>query len=671
MRFSTVLLALFLAPGISASDAWDEGPLQAVPLFVKPEVSTGHLLVMEEGLAVLRAQREPFAIVSAVGPTRTGKSSVLGRAFFRGENENLFKSGSGVTSFTSGAWITNRPVEVKNADGEIIRVLFIDTEGFSGVGGITSRTYEANLFGIIYLMSSAVIFNSMFPVDASTAANLNAHASYALQMAQALKDSKRAVLRRRPRLVWSVQGFNAYNLLNSGMEPEDLLSALRNSSRPAGNVHGSEVLGNAATSSSAWLVETLFEEQQLVPVRRPSNSDEVVANLGQYKSSMLSREYLDDVDHLREATIRGLQPVHRCEESTPTNGCTPRSWLGGDFVQALEGWLKDGFILDHSDLEEVAEDEAESLFKLGERNRAWLDGQCKALNEELRNKFYVYREETDEHEQQRSLVATEVEQMMKGFQSAALARMVESGVFWKHPGKGATLVETQTQQAVMRCTEELTNSRRHMEEWAHERETNILTQHELVRRIPRPEELTSSTPNEFVLLAKDSTCAGQTTMSRFAFGEHFATLLECAVAVSAECKCGRGFEYVEYGQDNGGFCGCGRAGTANTDCMEQGWQEDFSFGTNRYLMHNPACMDEPNAELNQGGDPARMVRQTPSYDPSDARTTSGARTNGPRTTSYRTPGQQDIGEDVAYDVAVGLNGAPANKPRRVCFDVYD
>ena len=26
-------------------------------------------------------------------------------------------------------------------------VLIIDTEGFSGVGGLTSRTYEANLFG--------------------------------------------------------------------------------------------------------------------------------------------------------------------------------------------------------------------------------------------------------------------------------------------------------------------------------------------------------------------------------------------------------------------------------------------------------------------------------------------------------------------------------------------
>ena len=38
-------------------------------------------------------------------------------------------------------------------------------EGFSGVGSLTSRTYEANMFGITYLLSSAVVYNSMFPVD--------------------------------------------------------------------------------------------------------------------------------------------------------------------------------------------------------------------------------------------------------------------------------------------------------------------------------------------------------------------------------------------------------------------------------------------------------------------------------------------------------------------------
>ena len=58
--------------GFSGDQGW-----HAVPLFRKPAVSTGQLELVEEGLNVLRAQTEPFAIVSAVGPTRTGKLSLI------------------------------------------------------------------------------------------------------------------------------------------------------------------------------------------------------------------------------------------------------------------------------------------------------------------------------------------------------------------------------------------------------------------------------------------------------------------------------------------------------------------------------------------------------------------------------------------------------------------
>ena len=87
----------WLAPAVKVEG---DGPLKPVLLFRKPEVPTGQLVVHEEGLAVLSAQKEPFAIVAAVGPTRTGKSSILGRAFLRGAHENLFETGSGVTSHT-------------------------------------------------------------------------------------------------------------------------------------------------------------------------------------------------------------------------------------------------------------------------------------------------------------------------------------------------------------------------------------------------------------------------------------------------------------------------------------------------------------------------------------------------------------------------------------------
>ena len=75
--------------------------MEAKLLFKKPADMTGQLELVQEGLDIIRAQTEPFAIVSVVGPTRTGKSSLLGRAFLQGENENVFEIGSGVHSYTA------------------------------------------------------------------------------------------------------------------------------------------------------------------------------------------------------------------------------------------------------------------------------------------------------------------------------------------------------------------------------------------------------------------------------------------------------------------------------------------------------------------------------------------------------------------------------------------
>ena len=68
-------------------------------LFKKPADMTGQLELVQEGLDIIRAQTEPFAIVSVVGPTRTGKA-LLGRAFLQGER-NVFEIGSGVHSYAA------------------------------------------------------------------------------------------------------------------------------------------------------------------------------------------------------------------------------------------------------------------------------------------------------------------------------------------------------------------------------------------------------------------------------------------------------------------------------------------------------------------------------------------------------------------------------------------
>ena len=107
-----------------------------VQLFKKPAVSTGKLVINDEGLNVLREQTAPFALVAAAGPTRTGKSSILDHAFIGNGSKNkggLFDVGDGILSHTTGVWMTREPVTVSTPHGQL-NVFVIDTEGFGGIG---------------------------------------------------------------------------------------------------------------------------------------------------------------------------------------------------------------------------------------------------------------------------------------------------------------------------------------------------------------------------------------------------------------------------------------------------------------------------------------------------------------------------------------------------------
>ena len=128
----------------------------------KPKHSQGQLELTDEGIGILQNLTAPFAIISAVGPTRTGKSSLLGRAFLN--SPDFFEVGTGVHSHTTGIWMTSQPVVVKMKGVGRVQVIVVDTEGFHGVQERTSRTYENNLFALSYLLSSVLIYNSAYPV---------------------------------------------------------------------------------------------------------------------------------------------------------------------------------------------------------------------------------------------------------------------------------------------------------------------------------------------------------------------------------------------------------------------------------------------------------------------------------------------------------------------------
>ena len=181
---------------------------------------------------------------------------------------------------------------------------------------------------------------------------------------------------------------------------------------------------------------------------------------------------LQDLEQLRLVATRNLQPAHRCK-AAGTDECIVEPWIGNELADALKTWLKNGFVLDDDDVENKEMDparEAANLRRFGERNQIWLDEQCKATNQELREKFYLLREQTNTNWEMRQEALKELERMMKGFQKAALSRMIESGVFWTHPGKGTALVEAQSQQAMQQCRVALEQTRQHMENYLIERE---------------------------------------------------------------------------------------------------------------------------------------------------------------------------------------------------------
>lgn len=477
-----LMVALLAAASTSGgSPLAEDPPLRAVLLFRKPETSTGQLVAVREGLDVLRAQKAPFAIISAVGPTRTGKSSILGRAFLRGAHENLFEIGSGVTSFTGGVWITSRPIELHDSNGKPLRVLLVDTEGFSGVGGLTSRTYEANLFGLIYLMSSAVVFNTMFPVDASTTRMMSGHAAHALRMLKELSDHHVWTLRKPPALVWAVQGFNMFNLRNTGISADGLLSALRNATHASSDGLSGDaaaaVLGSSASSSTDWLVTRIFGDVQLVPVRRPHPQDEVVANLASVPSSKLSAEYLADADALREAVASALVPAHRCTH-TPRVAkagalprlraprCDPAEWDGSEFVTQLEGWLRHGHIIEEADAPSrlYPANATDELAAFDDASTAWLRRQCNGARRALKKALKPLWRNITRHTRARARALHEAQASIEGMAKACLSRAVQQGIFWRQPAAVAAMMEQRAARARVRCDEELVAHMREYED---------------------------------------------------------------------------------------------------------------------------------------------------------------------------------------------------------------
>lgn len=117
---------------------------------LRKSASGAGLELCEEGLEYLRSIKDPVALVTIVGPTRSGKSLTLNRVT---GDRNGFAVGSGLAHKTNGVDAWGEPIRERSANKSVI--VLLDTEGL----GHSVKNYDRAILLFSVLTSSKVILN--------------------------------------------------------------------------------------------------------------------------------------------------------------------------------------------------------------------------------------------------------------------------------------------------------------------------------------------------------------------------------------------------------------------------------------------------------------------------------------------------------------------------------
>ncbi|KAI8817012.1 guanylate-binding protein [Fimicolochytrium jonesii] len=260
-----------------------------------------HLSLTPKGETFLRSLPSDFAIISVVGPTRTGKSLLMNN-FVRahqtalssysndrpsfGNDNKPFVVSKGVTSATQGLWIWPEPIRLNGKD-----TYLVDVEGLHGVESVQSSAYEVELFIAACMISSNVLYNTWYPVHAEDVRTLKRLAAFsrlfmmdAAAATETITDPIPDDL-SPPNLHWTIQNFNKYSLQLQGWTPAEFLDQI---------IRKDSLLKDANVDYK--FVKQQFGSLKMMPISRPLDDDAKMAGMnGAVSWNDWNKEYRNDI----------------------------------------------------------------------------------------------------------------------------------------------------------------------------------------------------------------------------------------------------------------------------------------------------------------------------------------------------------------------------------------
>lgn len=121
------------------------------------------------------------------------------------QTEAGFNVGPTINPCTKGLWMWGKPIVGHTAEGKLVNVIVIDTEGLGGLD--EDNNHDMRIFSLALLLSSYFVYNSMGSIDENALQSL----SFVTDMSKYIKtkvQDQEHLQKHMPKFMWVVRDFS-------------------------------------------------------------------------------------------------------------------------------------------------------------------------------------------------------------------------------------------------------------------------------------------------------------------------------------------------------------------------------------------------------------------------------------------------------------------------------